>query len=185
VDIKMNNTDLKIFTFAYICEHDLVPEQKVALMEWVRDADILDVEYLVLTGEVREGITEEQLNELQMKRAETWKGVADTMSGKTYDLGKFHGAAGALAAAAAVAAAVVAGAKIYKRYLSKAAKACKDKGGTARTACIQKFKMDAQKAKIGAMQKGIAACSKTKDPSKCKASLQTKVAKEKAKLGQG
>ena len=35
----MNNSELKIFTMFYIDEHDdLLGEEKIALMEWVKDA---------------------------------------------------------------------------------------------------------------------------------------------------
>ena len=59
----MDNTELKIFTFHYINEHDLSKDQKIALMKWVKEAHVLDVKYLLATGEIKEGVTPEELSE--------------------------------------------------------------------------------------------------------------------------
>ena len=46
------------------------------------------------------------------------------------------------------------------------------------------YKRKAQRGKIAILQKGITKCSKTKDQEKCKKSIQNKISKEKAKMGQ-
>jgi len=80
----------------------------------------------------------------------------------------------ALAIAAATAAAYAA----YKRFFSKAARACKD--APDRKACLQKYKKEAILAKANALQAGMAKCAQTKDPEKCRESISKKVAKAKA-----
>jgi hypothetical protein len=80
--------------------------------------------------------------------------------------------------ALAIAAATAASYAAYKRFFSKAAKACKD--APDRKACLQKYKKQAAMAKAQALQAGMAKCASTKDPEKCKASIAKKVAKAKA-----
>ena len=83
-----------------------------------------------------------------------------------------------------VAALATAAVMAYKRFLSKAARACAGMGGTEKTACMNKFKQDVIKAQINTLQSGLAKCAKTKDPDKCKAKVIKQIAKLKAKLGQ-
>ena len=85
--------------------------------------------------------------------------------------------------AAAVAAVTVAGVKAYKRFLSKAARACSGKSGLEKTSCMNKFKKQAQAAKIKELQSGMSKCAKTKDPARCKSKLQGKINKEKSSMG--
>jgi hypothetical protein len=78
--------------------------------------------------------------------------------------------------AAALAAIVAYGAtKIYKNYLSKAARACDGKPDKA--ACMKDFKVKAAKAKIAALKSGMSKCAQSKDPAACKASIQSKINK--------
>ncbi len=87
-------------------------------------------------------------------------------------------------ATAAIAALVITVAyKTYKRFLSKAAKACNNKGGALKTSCMNKYKRDAMKKQVSDLAKGSTACSKTKDPAKCKQKIQTKIRRLKSKLG--
>ena len=80
---------------------------------------------------------------------------------------------------ALVAASIVA----YKRFLSKAAVACKGLSGPQKTSCMNKFKQNGIKAQIATLASGTSKCAKTKDPAKCKVAIQKKIAKLKAKLG--
>lgn len=61
----MDNTKLKIFTIHYVNEHDLVKEDKLGLMEWVKDADMDQVKHLLLTGEVKDKLVQEDLDFIQ------------------------------------------------------------------------------------------------------------------------
>ncbi len=72
---------------------------------------------------------------------------------------------------------------VYKRFYSKAAKACNNKGGALKTSCMNKYKRDAMKKQVSDLAKGSTACSKTKDPAKCKQKIQTKIRRLKSKLG--
>lgn len=97
--------------------------------------------------------------------------------------GLAQGAGAALATAAVLAAAIAGGVAAYKRFFSKAAKACKGKSGNEKTSCMNKFKRQAQQAKVSAMVSAKSKCAKSKDPSSCKIKLDKKIAKEKAKMG--
>ena len=84
-------------------------------------------------------------------------------------------ASGALAGAVAVGVAALAVAA-YKKHFSQAAKACGGQSGTAKTMCMNKFKEKAKQAKISTLKSGMGRCAKDKNPAKCKASLQKKIA---------
>jgi hypothetical protein len=83
--------------------------------------------------------------------------------------------------AAAAALAIYAGYKIYKRFFSQAAKACGGQSGSAKTACMNKYKKQALMKQVAGIQSAAGACSKSKDPAKCKAAIATKVSALKAK----
>jgi len=80
-------------------------------------------------------------------------------------------------AAGAVAALLLYGsAKTYKRFLSKAAKACSGQAGPAKTQCMAEFKAKAKVAQAADLAKAVGACNKAKNPEACKAAVQRKVA---------
>jgi hypothetical protein len=83
----------------------------------------------------------------------------------------------AIAAAALVALVGYLSYKLYKNKLSQAAKACKGSKGQEKKACMAKFKKQALMAQAQDMQRASGACSKTKDPAKCKAGIQAKIKK--------
>ena len=82
-----------------------------------------------------------------------------------------------LTAAAIAALVTYAAFKTYQRFFSKAAKACKGQGGPQKTACMNKFKMQATQKQISELKNGMRACSKSKNPAKCKQSLAKRIAK--------
>ena len=86
-----------------------------------------------------------------------------------------------LGTAAVTAAAIFAGNKIYKNYLSKAARACKGQGAE-KAACMQNYRNQGIKAKIAAVNSGAAKCANTKNPEKCKAAIAKKVSALQSKL---
>jgi hypothetical protein len=175
------NNNLKIFALEYVKLHDnLTKEQKLGVGRFIVEANDDQINFLLLTGEVKDKLTKEDKSLIE---------TSDFSSG--FDKGFMHGAeAGAvggivvtLAATAVLAAATAAGIVAYKRFFSKAARACKDKGGIHKTSCMNKFKRQGQAARIKALQAGMVKCAKTKDPAKCKSKLQGKINKEKAKMG--
>lgn len=87
---------------------------------------------------------------------------------------------GMVGAAVAAAAAIAAGVMAYRRFFSKAAQACK--GAADRSSCLQQYKVKAKQAQISAINAGKAKCAKTKDPAKCKAKIDAKIAGLKSKM---
>lgn len=87
-----------------------------------------------------------------------------------------------VAAAAVVAAAVTAGYRIYKRTMSKAAKACSSRSGSDKTACMKQYETAALKARLSSYQSAYNGCNKSRDPSKCKLLMMKKINNLKAKI---
>lgn len=79
-----------------------------------------------------------------------------------------------LAAATVAGIAAVVASKIVKKYLTKAARACKDKKGLEKTTCIQKFKVDAVKDQMKVLDDYKKYCQATKDPKKCEKKIEKK-----------
>ncbi len=70
--------------------------------------------------------------------------------------------------------------KIYKNYFSAAAKKCA--GSPDKSACMKAARSGAVKAQIADLSKGAGACSKARDPQKCRAAVQNKIAKLRSKM---
>jgi hypothetical protein len=80
--------------------------------------------------------------------------------------------------AAALLALIAYGAyKLYKSKLSAAAKACAGKKGAEKAACMAQAKKAAIGSQIANMKKAEAMCARTKNPAKCKAGVNAKIAK--------
>jgi hypothetical protein len=78
----------------------------------------------------------------------------------------------------ALAALVVFGAyQAYKRFFSKAAQACSGKKGAEKSACMTAYRTKAKQAQAKVLKMGMAACSKSKDPEKCKSAIRAKASK--------
>jgi hypothetical protein len=111
-----------------------------------------------------------------------WEGIrqaistaADSASGAASKLVASPAAQG-VAAGAVAALLLYASAKTYKRFLSKAARACSGQSGAAKTGCMQDFKAKAKAAQAADLAKAAGACSKAKNPEACKAAIRRKVA---------
>jgi hypothetical protein len=91
-------------------------------------------------------------------------------------------AAGGVAAAALAALIAYAGYQVYKKFFSKAAKACAGQSGPAKEQCLAGFRKKAVVAQAQTLMKASAACAKSKDPQKCKAVIRAKVATIRGKL---
>jgi hypothetical protein len=73
--------------------------------------------------------------------------------------------------------------KLYKSYISKAARACKGQASSElKKACMRKYAINGLEMKVRALQNGIKACDSAKNPGKCRDSVNSKIAKAKAKL---
>lgn len=88
--------------------------------------------------------------------------------------------AGKIGGGVLAALAVYASYKIYQKFFSKAAKACK--GDADKKACMAKFKAQALGMQIKEVQKGLSLCSKSKDAAKCKTVINNKIAKLRSKM---
>ena len=89
-----------------------------------------------------------------------------------------------LTVGAIVTAAIIAygGIKTYKRFLSKAAKACSGQSGANKTSCMNKYKANALKAQVADLKNAISACDNSSNPQKCKLSVQSKIQKIQNKI---
>jgi hypothetical protein len=82
-----------------------------------------------------------------------------------------------------VAAASAAGQRIYKVYLSKAARQCSGLGGTQKRDCMVKFRKVGYQAKMNSYIKAKHDCGSSKDPQRCQRDLDTKIKKVRYKMG--
>lgn len=95
-------------------------------------------------------------------------------------VGTFKG----LATAAVAAAIITIAYQGYKRFLSKAARACKDKSGDMKTSCMNKYRRDALKRQISYLEKGLPSCDKTMEVYDCRDRVKRRIKKAKIKLGE-
>ena len=82
----------------------------------------------------------------------------------------------AIGGAALAALLAYASVKTYKRFFSKAAKACGGQSGTAKSQCMAQYKSKAKAAQAQDLARGASACAKTKNPAACKAAVNSKIA---------
>jgi hypothetical protein len=82
-----------------------------------------------------------------------------------------------------IAAATAAGHRLYKIYLSKAAKQCKGFSGPERRSCIVKFKKAGLQGKMNAYVKAKNDCAGSKNPERCRSQLDIKIKKVRYKAG--
>jgi len=86
-------------------------------------------------------------------------------------------------AAAALIALVIAGAyKAYKNYFSKAAKACKDKKGDEKIACMTNYEARALSIQKKILNRSLDSASKSSEPKKFIDKIQNEVNKIKKKI---
>lgn len=161
--------ELKYFALTYIdLQDNLTIKEKNTLAEFVVEANEDQVSHLLVEGEM-----------LEAGFGAGWeKGYS---AGE--DVGLKMGATGGVAAAGVAALVITLAFKTYKRFLSKAARACKQFAFDAKTSCMNKYKRDALKAQVGELTKGKAKCSKSNNPTKCAEKINKKIHNVKAKLG--
>ena len=81
-----------------------------------------------------------------------------------------------------IAGIITSGTIVYKRYLSKAGRSCKGKSGKERSNCMKQYKINGREAQIKQLRSGLSACSKSKNPSKCKSKVSAKIKKVEDKI---
>ena len=82
-----------------------------------------------------------------------------------------------------VAAATAAGHRVYKVFLSKAARQCRGLGGPEKRECIVKFRKAGYQAKLNSYIKARNDCRSTKDPQRCVRHIDLKIKRVKYKMG--
>jgi len=181
----MNLNDLKLFSMFYTNEHEsLTKQQKLQIIDFIKEANEDQVYNLLITGKITSVKEAEKIDPEMvkiLKESSVWSsvgGISDysgATPGQAFHQGVGQGAGAAFATSAIVAGAAVLAVKLYKRFLSKAAKACNRKTGTEKTLCMNIYKKKALQAKATAFQQAKSKCSKSKNPTKCKASLDRKI----------
>lgn len=89
---------------------------------------------------------------------------------------------GVMAASAILAGAITSGMKIYRNYLSKAARQCSGFSGEQKQACMRKNEIRAISAQIATISRNKSLCSKADNPLKCKNKLDNQIYKLKLKI---
>lgn len=82
-----------------------------------------------------------------------------------------------------IAAATAAGHRVYKLYLTQAARQCKNLSGPEKRACIVKHRKAGYQAKMNSYIKARSDCGKTNNPERCQRELNNKIKKVKYKMG--
>jgi hypothetical protein len=85
----------------------------------------------------------------------------------------------AAAAGALGIAAITAGVLAYKRFFSKAARACGGLTSSQKTACMKKYKVDAKKAEVGVLTSKLSSC---KGNPKCVNKIRARIASAKQEM---
>ena len=67
--------------------------------------------------------------------------------------------------------------RMYKDYLSKAARSCDTMEGRDKTLCMTKYKMEGTRAQMEKLRKSLSKCQEAKYPQKCQERLQEKISK--------
>jgi hypothetical protein len=88
----------------------------------------------------------------------------------------------AVGGAALAALAIYVSVKVYKRFMSKAAKSCAGQSGSAKTMCMKKYQHGAIVAQVKDLGSAMNACAKSKSPEKCKVPIQKKISKLQVKM---
>jgi hypothetical protein len=88
----------------------------------------------------------------------------------------------AVGGAALAALAIYVSVKVYKRFMSKAAKSCAGQSGGAKTMCMKKHQHGAIAAQVKDLGSAMNACAKSKTPEKCKVPIQKKISKLQVKM---
>jgi len=81
----------------------------------------------------------------------------------------------AIAAGAMALLIIAIGVLVYRKFMSKASKACKNYKGDEKNECLKKYREKAKQLKIQTLVKNRKACSKTKNPQKCVEKINKKI----------
>lgn len=171
-----NLEDLRLFATCYVEFCNNSPNEKSEFINFINEANEKQISYLLYEGIMTKNkeIFCEKMGFVDT--AKFIKHMQGTGAATQYVAGQ------TLPIAAVLAGITYAAIKIYKNYLSKAAKACSGKKGEEKKSCMEKFKKDAIKQKIKYLEAGKPRCKHSKDPKTCVAKLDLKIAKAKQNL---
>jgi hypothetical protein len=199
----MDLLETKIILFGYITgRQNLTIAEKLSLLKFVKEASFPQLNYLLKEGRMvtereermnlgdwmKKHSTEEipnfksepfmkpvqpQQAPVQPQQAPVQPQQAPETSGGGISAGE-GAAAGALAVGA-----ITAGVLAYKRFFSKAARACAGMSGSQKTACMAKYKVQGKKAEIATLNSKKAMC---KGNPKCIAKIQARMQKAQAEM---
>jgi len=126
------------------------------------------------------GDTGEMYTDIKRKAGETYQSTRKTVTRHGPALRRYAKGGSVVVL---VAAATAAAHRLFKIYLSKAARQCGELSGPEKRNCIVKFKKGAYQVKVNAYMKARSDCAKTKNPQKCQQALDTKIKKVRYKMG--
>jgi len=200
----MDRDVLQVFAATYVAESDNIKiNDKLSLIDFIKEGKpsckTESEDVLLQTEHYIESLVEQYKNVTEQDRATKMADMEARMD-KILAKSKVRMAAGRkqraaeisarekaelqkVVVVAVVVAAIIAGSyMVYKRFFSKAAKACKGKSGGERKTCLQTFKNNAVKAQMSALNSGMGKCAKTKNPTKCKLKVQNKIKRLQSKI---
>ena len=72
----METKDLKITAMIYVKEHEILEdEEKISIMEFIKDSSKEQVEFLLLTGEVKDKLTEDDENKIKESEKDLYEKI--------------------------------------------------------------------------------------------------------------
>lgn len=201
--------DLKYLALTYVSlNEELSAKQKKEIVLFIVEADEDQISNLLVEGELIEGFAvipdiknlvvgshpysgimsvdqlQNAINTAIKRAGEIGKSQGFTSGEEAgFGIGVQTGGVYGFAAAAIAALVIAVSYKVYKRFLSKAARACKRMAGVEKDKCMNKYREAALKMQIAELSKGVAVCNKSKKPDKCKANINSKILRLKGKLG--
>jgi len=138
----------KVVAIARIVDSDLSKNEKIQLLNFIKEANSTQLKQLILYGKVRGSITNEQLEEMD-ELLEVAPLAA--LIASDYVFGK------------AMSAATL----TFNKYFGEIAQACSGKKGREKRQCRKIYTMKAYQQKINALKQEMPKCNQTSNPKKC------------------
>ncbi len=159
--------ELKLFTAIYTMEHDnLSKKDKFEILEFIKDANEHEINYLLETGEVKKGVISE---------VAVHQGLGKVIVSLSQ---------GEVTVGAALAASAILWLAYKKARSAFSPRECKDLkvGSSGHRMCTLKGKIAKEQGALGVITSKRSLCNKSKDPNKCVQKLSNRVAQIKAKI---
>lgn len=211
-EYKMKLQILRYFSSVFVEESDASEKDKLFLINKIRESEKDEILDFLFTGTFNEQVIVESEKLFDMENfIESLISEASINISTDFDFGKAKGygkkakdfgtkaakdikgkvqpysgmakKAGVAAAAVAVAAAIITASSLaYKKYFSKASRACKGKSGEEKNKCMKMQRGNALKAQMATLKSGISKCSQSKNPTKCRQKVIKRMDEIKYKL---